>query len=105
MRTHLHMGARVPYVKRSPCYAGVRPAARGPLSQPFDAFSIDSKDSCKPERCESPSKMRRRRGTARNGQGTSQEPKERRHMALSAQGHCELRTIAEMAAHSSAADE
>lgn len=37
------------------------------LFQP-DNFSIDSKDSCKPEKCESPLKAGDR--AARNGQGT-----------------------------------
>ena len=40
-----------------------------------DNYSIDSKDSCKPEKCDSPSKPKRR-SMQRNGQGTSQEHRE-----------------------------
>ena len=59
---------------------------------PYDNFSIDSKDSCKPEKCDSPHKSRHR-GT-RNGQGTSAEPAARRHMVLSAHSRDNLRTVA-----------
>lgn len=72
----------------APC-AGYRPPPRTSVT-PYDNFSIDSKDSCKPEKCDSPLKQRHR--APRNGQGTSAEPAARRHMVLSAHSHDNLRT-------------
>lgn len=47
---------------------------RGYSDYMHDAFSIDSKDSCKPEKCESPAKPQIQR-ELRNGQGTDPPPK------------------------------
>ena len=75
--------------------ADYRPPPRASVL-PYDQFSIDSKDSCKPEKCDSPLKSKHR--GARNGQGTSAEPVSRRHMVLNEYSGHNLRTVAEGAA-------